>query len=235
MKKAYLYLILIIIILFSLNLSAQIPKRYNSADIYKKIKKLNVLGNALYIAAHPDDENTRLITYLSNAELVNTAYLSLTRGDGGQNSIGPEQSELLGVVRTQELLSARKVDGGEQFFTRVMDFGYSKSADETLNIWNKDELLEDVIWIIRKFKPDVMITRFPADQRAGHGQHETSAIIADEAFYMAADPDIFPKQLQYVGIWQPERLFLNTGRWWNPNIQENDSTISVDIGEFDPL
>lgn len=235
MKKAYLYLILMIIILFSLNLSAQIPKRYNSADIYKKIKKLNVLGNALYIAAHPDDENTRLITYLSNAELVNTAYLSLTRGDGGQNSIGPEQSELLGVVRTQELLSARKVDGGEQFFTRVMDFGYSKSADETLNIWNKDELLEDVIWIIRKFKPDVMITRFPADQRAGHGQHETSAIIADEAFYMAADPDIFPRQLQYVGTWQPGRLFLNIGRWWNPNVKENESIISVDIGEFDPL
>jgi len=199
------------------------------------IQKMNVLGNALYVAAHPDDENTRMITYLSNAELINTAYLSLTRGDGGQNSIGPEQSELLGVIRTQELLSARRVDGGTQFFTRVMDFGYSKSADETMNIWNKDELLEDAIWVIRKFKPDVIITRFPADQRAGHGQHETSAIIAEEAFDMSSDPNIFPEQLKYVESWQPARIFVNTGRWWNPNIQESDSVISMDIGEYDPL
>lgn len=219
----------------SLDISAQRPKRYNSSEIFKKMQKLNVLGNALYIAAHPDDENTRLITYLSNASLINTAYLSLTRGDGGQNSIGPEQSELLGVIRTQELLSARGVDGGSQYFTRVMDFGYSKSAEETLNIWNKDEILYDVVWVIRKFRPDVIITRFPADHRAGHGQHEISAIVADEAFEMAADPTIFPDQLEYVDVWQPDRLLLNTGRWWNPDIGESEGVTSVDIGEYDPL
>ena len=235
MNKIFRYSAPIIWILFTLNALAQAPKRYNSSEIYKKIQKLNILGNALYIAAHPDDENTWLITYLSNAQLVNTAYLSLTRGDGGQNSIGSEQSELLGVVRTQELLSARRVDGGTQFFTRVMDFGYSKSAEETLNIWNKDELLEDVIWIIRKFKPDVIITRFPPDARAGHGQHETSAIVAGEAFDMAGDPAVFPEQLDYVDVWQPVTLFYNIGRWWDPDVEEREDVISVDIGEYDPL
>lgn len=235
MRKWLWYLLLIFTIHFASVLSAQTPRRYNSSEIYKKIQKLNVLGNALYVAAHPDDENTRLITYLSNAELINTAYLSLTRGDGGQNSIGPEQSELLGVIRTQELLSARKVDGGTQFFTRVMDFGYSKSAEETLNIWNKEEILEDAIWIIRKFRPDVIVTRFPADGRAGHGQHETSAIIAAEAFDLAADPGVFPEQLKFVEPWQASRLFLNTGRWWNQEILESDSVLSVDIGKYDPL
>jgi LmbE family N-acetylglucosaminyl deacetylase len=235
MKKFIQYIIGAICVFILSDLSAEAPKRYNSSEIYKMIQKMNVLGNALYVAAHPDDENTRMITYLSKGELVNTAYLSLTRGDGGQNSIGPEQSELLGVIRTQELLSARRVDGGTQFFTRVMDFGYSKSADETLNIWNKDELLEDAIWIIRKFKPDVIITRFPSDRRAGHGQHEASAIIAEEAFDLAMDPNIYPGQLEFVDPWQPARIFMNTGRWWNPNIQESDSVISLDIGEYDPL
>lgn len=235
MKNIIQYIIVTICVFIISDLSAEAPKRYNSSEIYKMIQKMNVLGNALYVAAHPDDENTRMITYLSKGELVNTAYLSLTRGDGGQNSIGPEQSELLGVIRTQELLSARRVDGGTQFFTRVMDFGYSKSADETLNIWNKDELLEDAIWIIRKFKPDVIITRFPSDRRAGHGQHEASAIIAEEAFDLAMDPNIYPGQLEFVDPWQPARIFMNTGRWWNPNIQESDSVISLDIGEYDPL
>ncbi len=213
----------------------QKPQHYTSGDIYKGIQKLNVLGSALYIAAHPDDENTRLITYLSKARQVNTAYLSLTRGDGGQNSIGPEQGELLGVVRTQELLSARKVDGGVQFFTRAMDFGYSKSAKEALTIWNREDLLSDMIWIIRKFRPDVMITRFPPDNRAGHGQHEASALLAEEAFEKAGNPDVFPDQLKYVEPWKPERLLQNSGRWWKPNISEGDGVISVDIGEYDPL
>ncbi len=234
-KKIIQYLFLSFCLLLVFELNAQAPERYNSSEIFKMIQKMNVLGNALYVAAHPDDENTRMITYLSKAELVNTAYLSLTRGDGGQNSIGPEQSELLGVIRTQELLSARRVDGGTQFFTRVMDFGYSKSADETLNIWNRDELLEDAVWVIRKFKPDVIITRFPSDRRAGHGQHETSAIIAEEAFELSADRNVFPEQLKYVDPWQPTRIFMNTGRWWNSNIQESDSVISIDIGEYDPL
>ena len=132
--------------------SAQVPKRATSADIHDAIKRLNVLGSALYVAAHPDDENTRLISYLSNHLRVNTAYLSLTRGDGGQNLIGPEISELLGVIRTQELLMARSLDGGKQFFSRANDFGYSKHPDETLKIWDKDEVLSDVVWTIRNFQ-----------------------------------------------------------------------------------
>ena len=214
---------------------SQKPKYYTTGDIYKGIQKLNVLGSALYIAAHPDDENTRLITYLSKARQVNTAYLSLTRGDGGQNSIGPEQAELLGVVRTQELLSARKVDGGSQFFTRAMDFGYSKSAKETLTIWNREDLLSDMIWIIRKFRPDVMITRFPPDNRAGHGQHEASSLLAAEAFEKAGNPEIFPDQLKYVDPWQPAKLFLNRAPWWDSDKQEGKKVISADIGEYDPL
>jgi len=214
---------------------SQRPKRYSSEDIYKGIQKLNVLGSVLFIAAHPDDENTRLITYLSKAKMVNTAYLSLTRGDGGQNSIGPEQAELLGIVRTQELLSARKVDGGSQFFTRAMDFGYSKSADEALTIWDREDLLSDMIWVIRKFKPDVLITRFPPDERAGHGQHESSAILAAEAFGKANNSEVFPEQLNYVDPWQPERLIFNIPFWWNTNLEEKEGVFSVDIGEYDPL
>ena len=222
-------------ILFSGYLAAQQPKRYTAVDIFEKLEKLNILGNVLYIAAHPDDENTRMITYLSNSSKVNAAYLSLTRGDGGQNSIGPEQSELLGVLRTQELLSARKVDGGQQFFTRAMDFGYSKSSEEALQIWSREDLLFDMVWVIRNFRPDVIINRFPADPRAGHGQHEASALLSAEAFEMAADPKVFKEQLQFVSTWKPTRLFLNTGRWWNPDMQEGDSVISVDIGEYEPL
>ncbi len=214
---------------------SQRPERYSSGDIYKGLQKLNVLGSALYIAAHPDDENTRLITYLSKAKMVNTAYLSLTRGDGGQNSIGPEQAELLGIVRTQELLSARKMDGGSQFFTRAMDFGYSKSAEETLTIWDREALLSDMIWIIRKFKPDVLITRFPPDERAGHGQHESSAILAAEAFDKANNSEVFPEQLNYVDPWQPERIIFNIPFWWNTDLEEKEGVFSVDIGEYDPL
>ncbi len=147
---------------FILNFSfAQAPATYNSADIYLQLKKLNVLGSVLYIAAHPDDENTRLLTYFSNGALFRTGYLSLTRGDGGQNLIGDEQGIDLGLIRTQELLSARRIDGAEQFFSRAYDFGFSKSADEALRIWNHDKILSDVVWVIRKFQPDVIITRFP--------------------------------------------------------------------------
>lgn len=229
-----LLIFLLLLFLFK-PVQSQKPEHYSTGDIYRGIQKLNVLGSALYIAAHPDDENTRLITYLSKAKHINTAYLSLTRGDGGQNSIGPEQAELLGIVRTQELLSARRVDGGTQFFTRAMDFGYSKSADETLTIWDRNDLLSDMVWVIRKFRPDVLITRFPADERAGHGQHEASAILAAEAFEKAGNPEVFPDQLKYLDPWKPERLLLNTGRWWNPDIQEGDHVISVDIGEYDPI
>jgi len=171
-------------------------KQLNSSEIKLALKKLNTLGSVLYIAAHPDDENTRLIAYMANEKMARTGYLSLTRGDGGQNLIGTEQGALLGLLRTQELLAARGVDGGEQFFTRAVDFGYSKTAEETFVKWDKDKVLADVVWTIRKFRPDVIITRFPPTEKAGHGHHTASAILAAEAFDLAADPKAYKERRQ---------------------------------------
>ncbi|MGE0772098.1 MAG: PIG-L family deacetylase [Cyclobacteriaceae bacterium] len=212
------------------------PGQPNAAAIKLKLKKLNYLGTVLYVAAHPDDENTRAIAYFANERLATTGYLSMTRGDGGQNLIGPEIRDLLGLIRTQELLAARRIDGGEQFFTRANDFGYSKNAAETMRIWDKQEILSDVVRIIRQFQPDVIITRFPPDERAGHGHHTTSAILAQEAFDIANDPKSFPEQLKSVGLWQVKRLFTNTGRWWNQSINENTPGITaVDVGAYNYL
>ncbi len=194
---------------------AQPPKTLNSAEIHQAIKKLNFLGSVLYVAAHPDDENTRLISYLSNEIHARTGYLSLTRGDGGQNLIGPELKELLGVIRTQELLAARRIDGGEQFFTRAIDFGYTKTPEETLEIWNKKEVLSDVVWIYRRFKPDVIINRFNHRTSGDtHGQHTASALLSVEAFALAADSSAFPEQLKFTQGFGPERLFFNTSPWF---------------------
>ena len=193
---------------------AQRPAKLNSAEIYSKIEKLHFLGSVLYVAAHPDDENTRLISFMANTQKARTGYLSLTRGDGGQNLIGPELQELLGVIRTQELIEARKVDGGEQFFSRANDFGYSKIPNETLKIWNKDQVLEDMVYIIRKFQPDVIITRF--DYRTPgttHGHHTSSALLSKEAFSITNDKNKYPNQLNLVKNWQPKRLYFNTS-WW---------------------
>src|SRR5687767_13773252 len=177
-------------------------QNFGSADIYLNLRKLGVVGSVLYVAAHPDDENTRLLTWLSKERNLRTGYLSLTRGDGGQNLIGKEQSEMLELIRTQELLAARKTDGAEQFFTRANDFGFSKNPDETFRFWNKDSVLSDVVWVIRNFKTDVNICRFPATGEGGHGHHTASAILAIEAFDAAADPKKFPEQLAYVQPWQ---------------------------------
>ena len=166
----------------------------NSADIIQGLKKLNTVGSVLYVAAHPDDENTRLLGYLANEKKFRTGYLSLTRGDGGQNLIGKEQGELLGLIRTQELLAARRIDGAEQYFTRANDFGYSKTPEETFTFWNKDSILADVVLSIRRFKPDVIICRFPTTGEGGHGHHTASAMLAVEAFDAAADPKRFPEQ-----------------------------------------
>ncbi|MFZ4614326.1 MAG: PIG-L family deacetylase, partial [Bacteroidia bacterium] len=160
---------------------------YSSNEILLQLQKLNTVGSVLYVAAHPDDENTRLLSYLAKEKKVKTAYLSLTRGDGGQNLIGTEQAELLGLIRTQELLAARRIDGAEQFFSRAYDFGYSKNPEETFSFWKKDSILSDAVWIIRNFKPDVIICRFPTTGEGGHGHHTASAIIALEAFAAAAD------------------------------------------------
>ncbi|GAB4160917.1 MAG: PIG-L family deacetylase [Winogradskyella sp.] len=233
---------LCILFIFSclISLSAQQPKKFNSSEIYEAVQKLNVLGSVLYVAAHPDDENTRLISYMSNHLKARTAYLSLTRGDGGQNLIGPEIRELLGVIRTQELLAARRIDGGEQRFTRANDFGYSKHPDETLDIWNKDLVLADVVWAIRNFKPDVIINRF--DHRTPgrtHGHHTSSAMLSMEAFDLANDASQYPSQLQYTETWQPKRIFFNTS-WWFYGSQEKfdeadkSNMLNFDIGVYYP-
>ncbi len=216
-------------------LQAQPPRSYTSSEILLQLKKLNTVGSVLYIAAHPDDENTRLIAYLANEKCLRTGYLSLTRGDGGQNLIGPEQGVELGVIRTQELLAARRIDGGEQFFTRAYDFGYSKTPEETFKKWNKDSVLSDVVWVIRNFRPDIIITRFATDGSGGHGHHTASAILAEEAFDAAGDPKRFPEQLQYVDVWQPRRLFYNaTNRFRDPNA-DMSAFIKLDVGGYNPL
>ncbi len=205
----------LIILLITQIANAQKPQKHNSAEIYNQIQKLNFLGSVLYLAAHPDDENTRLISYSSNYLKARTGYLSLTRGDGGQNLIGPELRELLGVIRTQELIEARKIDGGEQFFTRANDFGYSKTPDETLQIWDKDLVLSDVIYTIRKFRPDVIINRFDArSPGTTHGHHTASAILGLEAFDKAGSTEFFPNQLSTLKPWQPKRIFFNTSYWF---------------------
>ena len=219
-------------------LIAQAPKKLSSTEVYHSLQKLNFLGTALYVAAHPDDENTRLIAYLSNEVKARTGYLSLTRGDGGQNLIGPELRESLGVLRTQELLAARRVDGGEQFFSRANDFGFSKQPKETLKIWDKDDVLGDVVWVIRNFKPDVIINRF--DHRTPgttHGHHTASAMLAMEAFDLVNDPEVYSEQLKLVQTWQPRRMFFNTS-WWFYGSRENfekadkSNMLSVDTGVY---
>lgn len=236
------FIFLTFLLLFSkLHIQAQKPKTPSSIDIYQSIQKLNFLGSVLYIAAHPDDENTRLIAYMSNHTKARTAYLSLTRGDGGQNLIGSEIRELLGVIRTQELLAARRIDGGEQLFTRANDFGYSKHPDETLKIWNENDVLGDVVYAIRKFKPDVIINRF--DHRTSgttHGHHTASALLSLDAFDLAIKQTAYQEQLNLVSEWQPKRLFFNTG-WWFYGNKENfekadkSNLISIDTGTYYPL
>jgi LmbE family N-acetylglucosaminyl deacetylase len=219
MLKNKIQFILIFLFCFQI-LLAQKPQKLNSVEIYNQIQKLNFLGSVLYIAAHPDDENTRLISYLSNEKKARTGYLSLTRGDGGQNLIGSQLRELLGVIRTQELLEARKIDGGEQFFTRANDFGFSKNPEETLQIWDKEKVLSDVVWAIRKFQPDVIINRF--DHRTAgttHGHHTASALLSTKSFRLTNDATVYPEQLKLVQPWQPKRQFFNTS-WWFYGSQE---------------
>ena len=217
-------------------LFAQPKAALSSSEIKLALNKLDVLGSVLYIAAHPDDENTSVISYLAKGKLLRTGYLSLTRGDGGQNLIGIEQSEQLGVIRTQELLEARKRDGGEQFFTRAIDFGYTKSAEETFEFWEREKILSDVVWVIRKSRPDIIITRFPATGEGGHGHHTASAILALEAFDLANDPKAFPEQLKYLSTWQPRRVFWNA---WLPALQNAKVDLSkipsLNLGEFNSL
>jgi len=219
MQKIQIQILLLFFIGFQISFAQQ-PQKLNSIEIYNQIKKLNFLGSVLYVAAHPDDENTRMISYLANDMNARTGYLSLTRGDGGQNLIGPQLRELLGVIRTQELIEARKIDGGEQFFSRANDFGFSKNPDETLDIWDKSKVLADVVWTIRKFQPDIIINRF--DHRSPgttHGHHTSSAMLSVESFKLTNDPKVYPEQLKYVKPWQVKRQFFNPS-WWFYGSQE---------------
>ena len=212
---------LLLLCIWSFQLCAQNIPQDNSVDIYNKIEKLNVLGSVLYFAAHPDDENTRLISYMANERKMRTAYLSMTRGDGGQNLIGTEIWEQLGLIRTNELLQARSVDGGQQFFTRANDFGYSKHPDETLAFWNKDEVMHDITKVIREFKPDVIINRF--DHRTPgrtHGHHTSSAMLSVESYDITGDPTAYKDRLGHLNPWQPSRIFFNTS-WWFYGSRDN--------------
>ncbi len=232
--KSYLVACLFSPIVFLGDARGQAPQSWTSADMYLAIRKLNVLGSVLYVAAHPDDENTRLITYLSKDRMFRTGYLSMTRGDGGQNLIGEEQGIELGLIRTQELLAARRMDGGEQFFTRAYDFGYSKTPEETFTKWDKEKILSDVVWVIRKFQPDVIVTRFPETGEGGHGHHTGSAILANEAFAAAANPNRFPEQLKYVSVWQAKRVLWNTFNFGGTNTTRDDQ-LKIDVGGYNPL
>ncbi len=234
-KRTKKLLLLLPLSFFAIAVMAQTPKTYTASEILPQLKKLNVFGAVLYIAAHPDDENSRLLGYLANEKLYRTGYLSLTRGDGGQNLIGDEQGIDLGLIRTQELLAARRIDGAEQFFSRAYDFGYCKTATEAIKTWGHDKILSDVVWVVRKFRPDVIITRFPEDERAGHGHHAASAILAREAFSAAADPKQFPEQLKMgVTVWQAKRLLWNTFNFGSTNTQSEDQ-FKLEVGMYNPL
>ncbi len=221
---------------------AQAPKKLNAAEIKQALNKLEVLGSVLYVAAHPDDENTRLIAYMANERKLRTAYMAMTRGDGGQNLVGTEIREYLGIIRTQELLAARRRDGGEQFFTRANDFGFSKDPDETFNTWDKNDALADVVWNIRRFRPDVIITRFDSTRVPGgrmHGHHTASALLALEAFDIANDPTVFPEQLKYVEPWQPKGLYWNTYNFGRANFSSDHDGekgfYTLDLGAYNEL
>lgn len=229
MKQLTLFLLSMILLVPS------IIAQKNSTAIYTQLKQMEVLGSVLYIAAHPDDENNAFLPYLTKERHYRTAYLSLTRGDGGQNLIGKEQGVELGLIRTQELLAARQQDGAEQYFSTAYEFGFSKSAKEALAIWDHQKVLSDVVWVIRKFQPDVIITRFPGDARAGHGHHAASSIIAQEAYIAAADPTQFPEQFKYgVQPWKAKRILWNTFNFGTVNTT-NDQQLKLEVGGFNPI
>jgi len=236
MKQFY---IIIISCILSINLCAQTAAPKSATDIYNDIQKLNFLGSVLYVAAHPDDENNSMLSYLENKVHARTAYLSLTRGDGGQNIIGTELRELLGVIRTQEMLAARRIDGAEQYFSRANDFGFSKNPNETLGIWGKEIILEDVVWVIRNFKPDIIINRFNhRNPGTTHGHHTAASLLSLEAYNMAADKTVFPKQLDMVETHQTQYLYFNTAEGFYKNKAEfqkdKESFYTIDAGEYYP-
>jgi LmbE family N-acetylglucosaminyl deacetylase len=212
---------------------AESPPASSGAEILEKLRAFQELGSVLHVAAHPDDENTQLITYLARGRRVRTAYLSITRGDGGQNVLGGEFGPQLGLIRTHELLAARRLDGGRQFFTRAIDFGFSKDPQETLKIWDEQAVLSDVVRVIRTFRPDVIVTRFSPQASRTHGHHTASAILALEAFKLAGDRAAFPDQLKNLEPWQPKRILINRGLGGGRG--GGEGAVQLDVGGTDVL
>ncbi len=226
------------ILALPLRLFAAVPQEaMSAAEIRLALKKLKVVGSVLYVAAHPDDENPAFLAWGAKGRLLSTAYLAITRGDGGQNLIGGEAAELLGLIRTEELLAARQIDGARQFFTRAIDFGYSKSPEETLAIWDREKVLSDVVRVIRTFRPDVVVNRFPTTGEGGHGHHTASAILSVEAFDAAGDPNRFPEQIaEGLAPWRPRRLFFNAFRFRADQPRTPlPGSVSADLGAYNTL
>ncbi|MHA8049746.1 PIG-L family deacetylase [Aquirufa sp. ROCK-SH2] len=226
----------LLILLFCLNFRSTFAQQKSSSQLYEDLKAIQVLGTVLHVAAHPDDESTNVLTWFARDQHWETNYFSCTRGDGGQNLIGDEQGIALGLIRTQELLAARRLDGAHQYFSQAIDFGFSKSTDEALKIWNKELILSNLVYVIRKTRPDILFTRFPPDSRAGHGQHSASTVLAIEAFKAAADPNRFPEQLKNgITVWQAKRLLWNTFRFpGSANSTISEDQFKFDIGNFIP-
>ncbi len=239
LKQKNMKQLCVAIFLFLFQISfAQQPPKPNAVEVFEAIQKLNFFGNVMYVAAHPDDENTRLITYFSKHYHAHTTYISLTRGDGGQNLIGADLNEKLGIIRTQELLEARKIDGGHQLFTRAIDFGYSKNPTEALSTWNEQKVLADLVYAIRLQKPDIIVNRF--DHRTPgttHGHHTASAMLSMKAFDLAGKENAFPEQLNTVEVWQPKAVYFNDS-WFFYGSQEafekanHEQHLSLNIGEY---
>jgi LmbE family N-acetylglucosaminyl deacetylase len=227
---------LCVLALAAAGIAAAAPDVPAPAAILRDLHSFSETGSVLYVAAHPDDENTQLITYFALGRSYRTAYLSLTRGDGGQNLLGPELGDLLGVIRTQELLSARGLDGGRQFFSRARDFGYSKDYRQTLTKWDHQGVLSDIVRVIRTFRPDIIVTRFPPEPTPTHGHHTASAALALEAFKLSGDPNAFPEQLSALAVWQPKRILWNG---YGPNfgapIEAAHGVLHVTIDGTDPV
>ena len=232
MKQRLAFLLLSTII--NVASQAQQIRPADAAQIYNEIAQLKKLTHVLYLAAHPDDENTRLLAWLVNDRHIPTTYLSLTRGDGGQNILGSEQGAALGLIRTHELLEARKMDGAGQCFTRAIDFGFSKTPEETFKHWNQYTITSDIVRMTRKYRPDVIICRFPPDSRAGHGQHAASATLAEKAFQVAGDKLQYTEQLKYFSAWQPKRILWNTFRFSSTNTTSEDQ-FKIEVGNYSPL
>ncbi|MEA2692925.1 MAG: hypothetical protein QOJ16_2312, partial [Acidobacteriota bacterium] len=202
------------------------------ATVDRALAKLSTHRRLLVVGAHPDDEDTSLLTLVARGQGGEAAYLSLSRGEGGQNLIGSELGVGLGLIRTRELLAAREIDGGRQFFTRAFDFGFTRSLDETLRLWPKEAILEDAVRVVRRFKPQVVVAVFPGTAQAGHGQHQEAGVLAPEAYRLAGDPAAFPALLaekEGLVAWKP--LAFYRGAWFD----RKAATMNLPLGGIDPL